>query len=154
MERSSIALPDRDHLARIGELAHTVSSVEWTIPGDLHRLADKLPPDLVLGSLVPMTTAQIASAVEAAVKAIHGGPIKQCPPAGYKAPYAAVKLRDDMLRARPATRPGPGQRRSRVEVANRKTTGERFCSAISTLNERLVTVNAVPPPLVPVVEEE
>ncbi|MDP9890570.1 hypothetical protein [Pseudarthrobacter enclensis] len=45
MERSLVALPEQTYLARIGEVAYTVSSIEWTILGDLHRLADRLPDD-------------------------------------------------------------------------------------------------------------
>lgn len=38
--RSRVALPEDTYLARIGEVAYAVSSMEWTLLGDLHRLAD------------------------------------------------------------------------------------------------------------------
>lgn len=35
MEHSRVTLPEPDYLARIGEVAYTVASIEWAILGDL-----------------------------------------------------------------------------------------------------------------------
>lgn len=76
MEISRVALPESQYLARIGEVAYTVSSMEWTILGDLHRLEDRLPEDLVLARLEPLMTSGIAAAVRKAARAADDGPIK------------------------------------------------------------------------------
>jgi len=57
MEHSRVALPE--YLARIGEIAYTVSSMEWTLLGDLHRRAEDLPATLTLDELEPQTTGTI-----------------------------------------------------------------------------------------------
>lgn len=153
MERSRVALPEENYLARIGEVAYTVSSMEWTILGDLHRLSDQLPEDLSLGELEPMMTSGIAGAVKEASKAADDGPIKDYLTEVYKALYAAAEIRSDVLHARPATHPEQHQRLLRAEVRNRQTTGKRFWaddewfdSAILTLNHKLNAVSRVRPP--------
>ena len=153
MERSRVALPEQTYLARIGEVAYTVSSMEWTILGDLHRLADRLPDDLVLDRLEPMMTSGIAGAVRAAAKAAGDGPIKDYLTEVYRALYVAAGIRSDVLHARPATHPDEGQRLNRAETRNSRTTGTRFWidddwfdSAISSLNQKLTAVSLVRPP--------
>lgn len=65
---SRVALPEDAYLARIGEVAYTVSYMEWTLLGDLHRLEDQLPESLTLASLEPLTTGQIAARVRSAAE--------------------------------------------------------------------------------------
>lgn len=160
MSRSHAALPENDYLARIGEIAYTVSSLEWTILGDLHRLEEQLPDDLVLSRLEPMMTSQIASAVKSASKEMTDGSMKDYLVAVYRALFVAADLRSDVLHARPATHPDRGQRLNRAEVRDRKTTGKRFWiddewfdSAIGKLNEQLSAVSQARQPLAPVTEE-
>lgn len=152
MEQSRVALPEQHYLARIGEVAYTVSSMEWTILGDLNRLADRLPDDLILSKLEPMTTSQIAAAVKAASKRTTDGPTKDYLVAVYKALFAAAQLRSDVLHARPATHSEQGQRLYRAEILDQRTTGKRFWidhewfdSAIRELNENLSAVSQVRP---------
>ncbi len=147
MEESRVALPDQHYLARIGEVAYTVSSMEWTILGDLHRLEDRLPQDLVLDRLEPLMTSGIAGAVKEAAKSMDDGPIKDYLTAVYRALYVAAQIRSDVLHARPATHPVQGQRLNRAETRNSQTTGKRFWiddewfdSAIARLNEKLSAV--------------
>jgi hypothetical protein len=154
VERSRAALPEQQYLARIGELAYAVSSLEWTILGDLHRLADRLPEDLTLDRLEPLMTSGIAGAVKKAAKAADDGPIMDYLTQVYRALYAAAEIRSDVLHARPATHPHQGQRLSRSETRNGRTTGKRFWiddewfdSAISRLNENLSAVSRVRPAL-------
>lgn len=161
MERSLVALPEQTYLARIGEVAYTVSSMEWTILGDLHRLTDRLPDDLVLDRLESMMTSGIAGAVRAAAKTANDGPIKDYLTEVYRALYVAAEIRSDVLHARPATHPDEGQRLNRSETRNSRTTGARFWiddewfdSAISTLNEKLSAVSRVRPPFVHAAEEK
>ena len=99
MPRSRVALPDTDYLARIGEVAYSVSYLEWTILGDLHRLEDQLPDDLVLSRLEPMMTSQIALAVRSASKEIAEGALKDYLVAVYRALFVAADLRSDVLHA-------------------------------------------------------
>lgn len=160
MPRSRVALPDDGYLARIGEVAYSVSYLEWTILGDLHRLQEQLPDDLVLSRLEPMMTSQIASAVKSASQEIAEGPVKDYLVAVYRALFIAADLRSDVLHARPATHRDRGQRLSRAEVRDRKITGKRFWiddewfnTAITELNGQLSTVSQARPPLAPVTEE-
>lgn len=150
MERSRVALPEDDYLARIGEVAYTVSSLEWTILGDLHRLADQLPEGLTLEKLEPLMTSGIAGAVREAAKAADQGPIKDYLTEVYKALYVASEIRNDVLHARPATHRYQGQRLNRSETRNGRTTGQRFWiddewfdSVISRLNEKLSAIGRV-----------
>lgn len=152
MERSRTALPEQQYLARIGEVAYTVSSMEWTILGDLHRLAHWLPDDLKLDRLEPLMTSGIAGAVKEAAKAADDGPIKDYLTQVYRALYAAAAIRSNVLHARPATHPQQGQRLNRSETRNGRTTGKRFWiddewfdSALSKLNENLSAVARVRP---------
>lgn len=152
MERSRVALPEQEYLARIGEVAYTVQSMEWTILGDLHRLADRLPSDLVLDRLEPMMTSGIAGAVKEAAKAADEGPIKDYLTQVYRGLYVAAEIRGDVLHARPATHPHLGQRLNRSKIRNGRATGERFWidddwfdSAISRVNEQLSAVGRVRP---------
>lgn len=153
-QRSRVALPEQEYLARIGEVAYTVSSMEWTILGDLRRLSDRLPDDLVLSRLEPKMTSGIAGEVKKAAKACDDEPIKDYLTAVYRALFKAAEIRSDVLHARPATHPDEGQRLNRSETRDRKTTGKRFWiddewfdSAITILNEQLSAVSRVRPPL-------
>ncbi|MDH6284325.1 hypothetical protein [Prescottella agglutinans] len=154
MERSRVALPEQDYLARIGEVAYTVSSMEWTILGDLHRLAGQLPDELTLAALEPQTTSGIAGALKTAAKKMDDGTTKDYLVAVYRALYAVADIRNDVLHARPATHPEHGQRLNRAEVKDRRTTGARlwiddewFDASIAKLNEALAAVNEARPPL-------
>lgn len=152
--RSRVALPEDAYLARIGEIAYTASSMEWTLLGDLHRLADRLPEGLTLASLEPLTTGQIATRVRRAAEGLENGQVKDYLSAVAEALRLAARLRNDVLHARPATHPEQDQRLTRAEVAGRQTTGARFWiddawfdDAIGEMNECLSAVNAVRPPL-------
>lgn len=152
--RSRVALPEDAYLARIGEIAYTVSSMEWTLLGDLRRLADRLPGGLTLASLEPLTTGQIAMRVSSATEGLEDGQVKDYFTAVSSALRSAAKLRNDVLHARPATHPEQDQRLTRAEVAGGQTTGTRFWiddawfdDAIGEMNECLSAVNAVRPPL-------
>lgn len=152
--RSLVALPDQRYLARIGEVAYTVSSMEWTILGDLQRLADRLPEGLILNRLEPMMTAGIASAVKVSSKEERDPEIKAYLTEVYRALFKAAEIRSDVLHARPATHPEHDQRLSRAETRDKQTTGQRFWiddkwfdASITMLNEKLSAVESVRPPL-------
>lgn len=152
--RSRVALPEDAYLARIGEVAYTVSSMEWTLLGDLHQLTDRLPEVLTLASLEPLTTGQIATRVRSAAEGMEDSPVKDYLSAVAEALKLASRLRNDVLHARPATYPEQDQRLTRAEVAGGQTTGARFWiddawfdDAIGEMNECLSAVNAVRPPL-------
>ncbi|KQU68975.1 hypothetical protein ASC58_10030 [Phycicoccus sp. Root101] len=134
-------------------MAYAVSSMEWTILGDLHRLADQLPAELTLEELEPKMTSGIAGAVREAATAADHGSIKDYLTEVYQALYVAAEIRSDVLHARPATHPDQSQRLNRAETRNSRTTGQRFWiddewfdSAISRLNEKLSAVERVRPP--------
>jgi hypothetical protein len=46
-----VALPEAEYLVLIGRVAYMVSSLEWTIPGDLPGLAQYLPTELTASAL-------------------------------------------------------------------------------------------------------
>lgn len=154
MEHSQVPLPEDQYLTRIGEVAYTVSYLEWTILGDLHRLSDQLPDELVLKAVEPLETSGIGAAVKKASTAVEPGPIKDYLVGMYRALFAASKIRNDVLHARPATHPSEGQRLNRAEVQNKQTTGKRFWiddawfdTSVSNLNEILAAAYRVRPPI-------
>lgn len=53
------ALPESAYLERIGALAYSVCYLEWTLLGDLNRLSDDLPSEMLLGNLEAQTTGSI-----------------------------------------------------------------------------------------------
>ena len=154
MTRSLAAIPEDAYLVRVGELAYTVASLEWTILGDLGRLSSDLPDELTLAVLEPLETGGIAAKTKQAAKALPPGPVKDYLDAAYPALFKAAAIRSDVLHARPATHPSLGQRLYRAEIRDRQTTGHRFwiddewlTKAAADLNEALSNVNRVRPPL-------
>lgn len=154
MESSLAALPEPVYLRRIGEIAYTVSYMEWTILGDLHHLADQLPPALELRSLEPLTVSGIATEVRKAAKKCEPGQVKDYLTATYKALFTAADIRNDVLHARPATTSDNLQRLLRAEVRNQRPTGAMFWidedwidDAIVRLNEEMSAVSRVRPPV-------
>lgn len=154
MEHSRVALPEASYLARIGEIAYTASSMEWTILGDLHRLAADLPGTLSLDQLEPEVTSGIASKIKAETINMTGGPTKDYLVAVYRALYKVAEIRNHVLHARPATHSSSTQRLMRAETANKHTTGPRFWiddewlnGAIVKLNDLLTEINDRRPPL-------
>lgn len=151
--RTRVALPDDDYLIRIGEVAYSVSSLEWTLLGDLHRLSVRLPKGFTLKELEPLTTGTIAARTRRAAEDTEDSEIKAYLAAAADALTTVSTLRNNMLHARPATRPVQDQRLNRAEVLKRQTTGKRFWiddewfdRAIMALNAELDAVNAVRPP--------
>lgn len=115
MEHSRVALPEPEYLARIGEIAYTVSSMEWTLLDDLHRLAAYLPAPLTLKELEPQTTGAIgACASKAAAMGMAPGPVREFIAVCGTALTEAAKIRNDVLHARPATHPEQDQHLSRT----------------------------------------
>lgn len=153
MEHSRVALPELSYLARVGEVAYFVSSLEWLVLGDLHRFAADLPTELSLTELEPQTTGGIATKIKAAIPKIDQGPTKEYLTAAYHALCEASRIRNDVLHARPATDPDDRQRLLRAETVNRETTGRRvwiddawFDEALRKLNALLTTITEVRPP--------
>lgn len=141
MIESRVALPEQSYLARIGEVAYTVSSMEWTILGDLRRLRSELPNDLTLDQLEPQTTGNVAKLIKAATKRMPSGRVKDYLIAGYRALFIAAQLRNDVLHARPATNPNLGQRLYRSEICNRETSGKRFWIDDDWFNDAITKLN-------------
>lgn len=153
MKHSIAALPDAAYLARIGEVAYTVSYAEWTILGDLHRLSVDFPSDLTLNALEPETTGQIANLLNIAAKKLPGGAVRDYVAAASAGLQVMSTIRNNVLHARPATH-DDGQRLLRAEVVQHSTTGVRFWidddwldASILRLNEVIRTINAVRPSL-------
>lgn len=79
VEHSRVALRgDRESGPRIGEIAYTLSFMEWTLLDDLHRLAADLPATLTLDELEPQTTGTIGACVsKAAEDGMTPGPVRE-----------------------------------------------------------------------------
>ncbi|MEE9097810.1 hypothetical protein [Pseudarthrobacter phenanthrenivorans] len=154
MERSTVALPEDSYLARIGEIAYAASSAEWTVLGDLNRLAKDLPENLRLDLLEPLMTAGIAKELKTSAASMADGPIREYIVAVYRGLFVIAEIRSDVLHARPATHPSGLQRLLRAETQNRATTGRRFWIddewmdiSIRRMNHVTTEIHRIRPPL-------
>lgn len=120
------ALPEAQYLERIGALAYAVSYLEWTLLGDLHRLAGDLPSALTLDALEPQTTGRIATLAVQHAEEMASGPVKDYVLAIAAALREIAQLRNDVLHARPATTPEGLQRLNRADTKRGRFTGQRF----------------------------
>ncbi|KUI00818.1 hypothetical protein AU189_10785 [Mycolicibacterium acapulense] len=98
-----VALPEDDYLTLIGQVAYMVSSLEWTILGDLPGLAQHLPPDLTTSALAGKSTGQIAGTLSKAVGAIGDDDVRAYVEEAGRVLGEAATMRNDVLHARPAT---------------------------------------------------
>ncbi|MFL0424203.1 hypothetical protein ACH0AC_00255 [Micrococcus luteus] len=153
--RPLVALPEPEYLVRVGELAYAVSSLEWTMLGDLHHLAPGLPEGLTLSDLEARTTGGIARRLRQYAEQMPPGPLQIYLATAAEALATVAGLRNDVLHARPATHPAQGQRLYRAASEGLQTTGRRFWiddawmdQAMARLNEQVRAVNAVRPPIV------
>ncbi|MGJ9405759.1 hypothetical protein ACHABQ_05485 [Nesterenkonia aurantiaca] len=151
--KSVVALPEREYLARIGELAYSVSSLEWTLLGDLRRLAVDLPNEVSLADLEWRSTGGIALRIEKHALGMSAGPIKDYLLVAADAFKAVSLLRNDLLHARPATDSMGRQRLNRAQTNDKRTTGHRFWideawlnTAMTEANQHIRAVNTARPP--------
>jgi hypothetical protein len=114
-----IALPEDDYLLLIGQVVYTVSSLEWTILGDLPGLAQYLPADLTTSGLAGKTTGQIGGALGKAVDKIGDDDVRAYVELAGQLLCEASDLRNDLLHARPAT-VDENQRLYRWKMADRR----------------------------------
>ncbi|MEV6656437.1 hypothetical protein [Nocardia fluminea] len=120
---SRFASPGEDYLARIGELAYAVSSMEWTLLGDLHRLTRvTTTPGLTAVDLAGHTTGTIGKAFLAATA--RDPAVQHYFRVGGEGLCEVSRLRNAVLHARPATHPQQNQRLNRWIVSKRLS--ERF----------------------------
>lgn len=96
-------LPEDDYLTLIGQVAYMVSSLEWTILGDLPGLRQYLPPDLTTSVLAGKSTGQIAGALSKAVDAISDDDVRVFVAEAGRLLGESATMRNDLLHARPAT---------------------------------------------------
>ncbi|QUL78046.1 hypothetical protein [Brevibacterium sp. SMBL_HHYL_HB1] len=148
-----VSLPDKAYVQKIGALAYAVSSLEWKLLGDLNRLANRLPENLTLKVLEPITTGGIAKRISKAAANTKDVEVRNYLTVASDALKRAAELRNDLLHARPATHPTEGQRLHRAEVVDRATTGHRFWidnawfdNSFAELNALSAKVNRVRPP--------
>ncbi|WP_184171895.1 hypothetical protein [Micrococcus endophyticus] len=136
-----VALPEPEYLVRVGELAYAVSSLEWTMLGDLHRLAPGLPEGLTLSDLEARTTGGIARRLRQHAEHMSPGPLQVYVATAAEALATAAALRNDVLHARPATHPAQGQRLYRAAAEGQRPTGHRFWIDDAWLDEAVVRLN-------------
>jgi len=65
-----IALPEPEYLQAIGRFAYAVSSLEWSILGDLPHI-DGLPAELTVETLAPKSTGGIGHALLSRASAVE-----------------------------------------------------------------------------------
>lgn len=97
------ASPGDDYLRRIGELAYAVSSLEWTLLGDLHRLSATLPATLTVSELAGATTGRIARQLRQGAALATAPEVATYLIAGGDALAEVAELRNAVLHARPTT---------------------------------------------------
>ncbi len=114
--KARVALPEDDYLVLIGQVAYMVSSLGWTILGDLPGLARYLPADLNTPVLAGKTTGQIGGALGKAVDKIGDDDVRAYVELAGQLLCEASELRNDLLHARPAT-VGGSQRLYRWKMA-------------------------------------
>lgn len=146
---SAFATPGDAYLQRIGELAYGVSSLEWTLLGDLHRLSAHLPTDLTVANLAGRTTGGIAQRLRAAVPSVAHGATALYLSTGADALAEVSEIRNAVLHARPATIDGQQRLyrwRSRPSEAY-AITDEWLDENLRRIAELSRAVRAVRPPL-------
>ena len=145
MEHSHVALPEPEYLSRIGEVAYTVSSMEWTLLGDLRELSARLPDTLTPDILEPKTTGAIGRIAKNAAQNMEPGPVRDFIATCGHTLTEAAELRNTLLHARPATHPEQDQRLNRAGTRRegRKfiLDGTRFWITDEWLDEQITRLN-------------
>jgi hypothetical protein len=148
---SRVTLPEDGYLVLVGQVAYMVSSLEWTILGDLPGLAQYLPADLNAQKLAGRTTGEIGAALTAAINTIKDEEVRTYVEAAGRLLSEASDLRNDLLHARPAT-VGNVQRLYRWKLADRRGPGRALVidtgwleSAIDALSAASVALNDTRP---------
>ena len=103
MKHTPVALPEPEYLQRIGEIAYAVSSLEWTLLGDLNRLSDRLPGDFSLDVLETKTMGRISSMTKQAAEQCTDLEMRCYLESTARAIDVVKGVRNDVLHARPAT---------------------------------------------------
>ncbi len=145
MNRSRVALPEPPYCARIGEVAYTVSSMEWKFLGDIDGLRDELPEKLSLVVLEPLTAGEIAGRLEKAAVRMTKGPVRTYVEVCGRVLRQAASIRNDVLHARPATHPEQDQRLNRAgtrrEGGKFVLDGTRFWITDEWIDEQIGRLN-------------
>jgi hypothetical protein len=136
-----VALPEDEYLVLIGQVAYMVSSLEWTILGDLPGLAQYLPTDLTTSALAGKSTGQIAGALSKSVGAIGDDDVRAYVELAGRLLGEAAETRNDMLHARPATI-GEDQRLYRWKPTDWRGAGRAFVIDIAWLNSAIDKLSA------------
>lgn len=100
---SGFASPGEPYLQSLGELVYAVSSMEWTILGDLRHLARHLPPDLTLEALSSKPTGKIARSLRHSLPKVTDQATRDYLAAAAASLGDAATLRNHVMHARPAT---------------------------------------------------
>jgi hypothetical protein len=131
-----VALPEDEYLVLIGQVAYMVSSLEWTILGDLPGLAQYLPTDLTTTALAGKSTGQIAGALSKATSEISDDDVRAYVELAGRLLGEAAEMRNDMLHARPATI-GEDQRLYRWKPTDWRGPGRAFVIDTAWLNSTI-----------------
>lgn len=148
---SPVALPEDGYLVLVGQVAYMVSSLEWTILGDLPGLAQYLPAGLNSRTLAGQTTGRISSALAIAAGAIDDKEVRTYVEEAGRLLREASALRNDLLHARPATVANE-QRLYRWKMADHRgperalvIDDEWLESAIDDLSAAAIALNGIRP---------
>lgn len=137
MARSArVALPEDEYLTLVGQVAYMVSSLEWTILGDLPGLRQHLPPDLTTTALAGKSTGQIAGVFAKAASAVTDDDVRAYVEQAGRLLGEASEMRNDMLHARPAT-VGEDQRLYRWKPDDWRGQARTFVIDLAWLNRTI-----------------
>lgn len=102
----TFATPGDPYLKKIGIMAYAVTSMEWTVLGDLpqHELA--LPPNCTIDRLAGKTTGELSRRFGEAAAAATDTRVANFLRTAERVLGAAALIRNDVLHARPATEDG------------------------------------------------
>lgn len=147
MKHVHVAVPDTEYLIRIGEIAYAVSSLEWTLIGDLYQCGGALPDSLLPSQLEALTTGSISKKASNAAKNMQPGPLRDYVAACGKALKEVAEIRNDILHSRPATHPDQDQRLYRANVKREDgkfvLDGRRFWIDDDYLEEQIDRLNGL-----------
>jgi len=98
-----LAYPEDSYLIQVGRLAYAVSSLEWSVLGDLTHHASALPAALAIGTLAGQTTGKIAEKIKQHLNAVQDNAVREWLKTSADALTEASIIRNHFLHARPAT---------------------------------------------------
>lgn len=140
---SNFADPGKEYLAKLGELAYGVGSLEWLLLGDLYSHSAILPPELNLENLMDDPTGAVANKLIAHAPKITDPKVKAYYLRGGEILKEVSLKRNSAIHARPATKQSAEntQRLYRRSFTKPTAAGEAFWVDDQFLDEVLEVID-------------